>query len=292
MDASIKTAYACKDGALVHVANVERGLKCGCHCPSCRNPLIARKGIKKVHHFAHIAGSDCVGAAETVLHILAKEIIKDLSSISIPEYRYKRVKYLNNGINVHHEQLLAKGGEVPIDQVHVEQHHGTYKPDIEIFSRGKPLIVEIAVTHRVEKKKLRAIRQENVPAIEIRLNTEHALYDRDKLAAFIGVDTKGKHWLYHPNEKQATTEFFHKYRSAQQPRRDGSSAVLSTRGVARPATPPSRKQTNSMIKADWQPYDALVEEFKRRCGYYPSLEEAGRRWPWLFKPSKQPKSTP
>lgn len=112
MDASIKTAYACKNGQLVHVSTVERGLKCGCYCPNCRNPVIARKGIKRAYHFAHTRGTECMGAAETVLHLLAKEIVEELSSISIPEYRYKREKSLHSGIRIQHEQLLAKGGEV------------------------------------------------------------------------------------------------------------------------------------------------------------------------------------
>ena len=36
--------YAIKDGVATSIENVESGLKCGCICPSCGEPLVARKG--------------------------------------------------------------------------------------------------------------------------------------------------------------------------------------------------------------------------------------------------------
>jgi len=41
------------DKAIVDVYEVKRGRECGCICPSCRTPLIARQGEEKVWHFAH-----------------------------------------------------------------------------------------------------------------------------------------------------------------------------------------------------------------------------------------------
>lgn len=64
------------DGKLVHVDSVANGSACGCVCPSCKQPLIARNGgTKLVHHFAHRAGS-CRWAAETAVMLLAHGIIQ------------------------------------------------------------------------------------------------------------------------------------------------------------------------------------------------------------------------
>lgn len=41
------------DGAIIDVYAVQRGRGCGCICPSCQTPLIARQGEEKVWHFAH-----------------------------------------------------------------------------------------------------------------------------------------------------------------------------------------------------------------------------------------------
>lgn len=42
------------------------GLACKCFCPHCKSELVAKNGgSRKVHHFAHANGSDCVGAIES-----------------------------------------------------------------------------------------------------------------------------------------------------------------------------------------------------------------------------------
>ncbi len=65
------------DGKLVHVDEVENGDNCGCLCPACNEPLVAKnKGKIKMHHFAHKSGTECNFAYESMLHLLAKEKIR------------------------------------------------------------------------------------------------------------------------------------------------------------------------------------------------------------------------
>jgi len=64
------------DGKIVHIDSVANGSGCGCICPSCKQPLVARNGgTKLIHHFAHRAGS-CKWAAETAVMLLAHGIIQ------------------------------------------------------------------------------------------------------------------------------------------------------------------------------------------------------------------------
>lgn len=59
---------------LVYVDSVPNGNNCGCFCPKCGEALCARNGgNKRMHHFSHISGSDCPGAYERMLHLLAKD---------------------------------------------------------------------------------------------------------------------------------------------------------------------------------------------------------------------------
>ena len=44
-----KLIYALKDGEITSIADVESGLKCGCVCPACGEPLVAKKGSKVMH---------------------------------------------------------------------------------------------------------------------------------------------------------------------------------------------------------------------------------------------------
>lgn len=67
--------YGLKDNILVHIDNVENGLNCDCSCPNCGEPLVAHNnaGNRKAKHFQHHSLKDCVGAYETVIHLLAKD---------------------------------------------------------------------------------------------------------------------------------------------------------------------------------------------------------------------------
>jgi len=65
-------------GKPVHVDKVPTGNKCGCFCPACKEPLMAKnQGSIRVHHFAHQSGTDCAYAFESMLHCLAKEKIRN-----------------------------------------------------------------------------------------------------------------------------------------------------------------------------------------------------------------------
>lgn len=86
--AELKLTYG-KDsnGRLVHVDDVLSGLACDCTCPGCGASLIARKGEKNQHHFAHANGADCSSARMTALHMLAQQIIQDERKIRTPWFK-------------------------------------------------------------------------------------------------------------------------------------------------------------------------------------------------------------
>ena len=67
--------YALSNGKLVSVEDVPAGLKCDCFCPACGEQLVAKKGQKMTHHFAHKAGTNCAFGYQTSLHLLAKDIL-------------------------------------------------------------------------------------------------------------------------------------------------------------------------------------------------------------------------
>ena len=67
--------YATRDGSIVSIDDVKSGLKCGCTCPACGELLIAKKGQKMMHHFAHHSGHTCEYGYESSLHLAAKDIL-------------------------------------------------------------------------------------------------------------------------------------------------------------------------------------------------------------------------
>lgn len=269
--------YGHKNGKLVHISSVESGLKCECTCPSCCRTLVAKKGKIKVHHFAHISSAECVTAAETVLHILSKEILSELSLITIPNYVYNRKKLVRGQENIVYQQLLYEGGTIPIEAVFVEQNRGGYTPDIEIIANGNKLVIEVAVTHRVDERKLRLFRKANIPAIEIRLSKEHAYLSREDLRHLIETDITIKHWLYHPMEREAIAAFFRKYRSIKKPYYKRAPILINDISASTGA-----KKKN----IDPKRFEEIGNKFFLENKRWPTVAELKLRWPELYGSGK------
>ena len=172
-DASDKQIpFGLRDGRLVHVDEVERGLKCGCVCPDCEAPLIARHGAKNIHHFAHANGASCEGAYETSLHLAAKEVLEEEKHIVLPAVT---AKLQNNRAPVEFAPAL----DHPIDSIELEKKLGTTIPDATAIVAGNKLAIEIKVTHGVDDEKLSRIRQERVSTLEIDLSDLPRDLDKD-----------------------------------------------------------------------------------------------------------------
>lgn len=152
----IKLPFGIKDGQLVDIVDVDSGLTCDCKCPSCGHPLVAKKGEKNQHHFAHHNKPDCYGAVETALHIKGKEIIAKHKRIVLPP------------VFLAGRQLFDQT-EVTFDKVELEKRTGHIVPDIVGYINGRPLLIEIAVTHFIDRQKAYKIQQLGLSAIEIDL---------------------------------------------------------------------------------------------------------------------------
>ena len=114
MSEIVTWAWSEEKQKMVHIDDVDvhNGLNCRCICTKCKKPLVARQGGKNAHSFAHQSEDGmCVGAGESSIHYLAKQIISeefyqnsketalnyylrfvekdaDNSVFQIPEYKY------------------------------------------------------------------------------------------------------------------------------------------------------------------------------------------------------------
>lgn len=76
-------------GRIVHVDDVPNGAACGCVCPNCREPLIARHGTEYEHGFAHQSESRKANLEicyMVTLYKLAEQIIQTEKRIHAPSY--------------------------------------------------------------------------------------------------------------------------------------------------------------------------------------------------------------
>nr|WP_157033879.1 competence protein CoiA family protein [Belnapia moabensis] len=149
------------DGRLVRATEVPAGLECGCSCPACGAPLVARRGEMRVAHFAHATDRTCASAQETMLHKLAKQLIADGAPLMLPEVVAEyggRRRLVRPAVTIRPEGAALEPG---LDGL---------RPDILITVTGRPLLVEVAVTHFCGPEKLALIQERRLAAVEIDLS--------------------------------------------------------------------------------------------------------------------------
>jgi len=173
MSPSIKTPYAEKHGSLVHVSSVSRGLSCDCICPVCRDPLIARKGQVMAHHFAHSGNRDC--NPETVLHDVAKRLLKDRTDIAIASGLKIKFTWPCRLCGDTHQGDIVRVAA----SAHLEQSVGSCRPDITLRDKDEVprVFVEVVVTHEPEQNVRTYARANRISIVEFHIQTWDALIE-------------------------------------------------------------------------------------------------------------------
>ncbi|RMA82709.1 hypothetical protein [Umboniibacter marinipuniceus] len=191
-----------KDGVLVHVNNVENGASCGCICPNCGRPLVAKnRGKKKRQHFAHAVGFECSDYdTMTYLHQYAQDLILAKGSVMLPSYEQRPELSLLDGGRIYGDTVARKAQRHQFDSVKLEVSWSQYRIDCVGTTETRDLFIEITVTHENESEKLGAFKREDVPAIEVDLSQLHnsdRLYDDEAINAAVFNPENGQ-WLNHP----------------------------------------------------------------------------------------------
>lgn len=182
-----------KDGDLVHIDSVPNGNKCACFCPHCKSELCAKNGglgEKKVHHFAHISGTDCVGAIESALHKMAKDVMKETLSIQLPDR-----------LDGSRAELLK------LDRIEVEFYDKDthLRPDCIGFYEDKVIWIEFKRTHAVDTKKKGKIISAKIDCVEIDL--KDCILDPEAIRNFIMYESHNRIWIRNTELKTRTTKY-------------------------------------------------------------------------------------
>ena len=176
-----KLHYALRDGQLISIDSVDRGLQCNCVCPSCGSMLIARKGDIREHHFAHYGNTDCAGGVETALHLLAKDLLCKTKTIFVPGIDHESEGSVKTYLSAEPEC----------------RDYSSFIPDVVLKNETEVLGIEILVTHAVDEDKGEKIRSAQLPTLEIDLFDQLDHYNEETVLAAILSGEKTK-WIYHP----------------------------------------------------------------------------------------------
>lgn len=92
--------------------------------------------------------------------------------------------------------IISGEQQVPVDSVGLEKRFGAVVPDVVIYSGGKPIFVEIFVTHRIDTEKLDKLKALGIPTIEVDLSGMDSPATLEELSDILLYGSKYKYWAY------------------------------------------------------------------------------------------------
>jgi competence protein CoiA-like protein len=134
-------------------------------CLGCGEPVVAKLGAQRTHHFAHRPGSTCpLTRPETALHLDAKERLLALAADAFAGRRAVRLAARCPRCRREAGLDLA----LAADAATAEGGAGSLRCDVLLTLRGAPaLALEVKVTHAVDAAKEAALAALGLRALEI-----------------------------------------------------------------------------------------------------------------------------
>ncbi len=168
-------------GEWKYVRDVPNGIDCGCICPVCNEPLIAKHCLNegKMPHFAHVSGVECHGAQMSALHQRAQEIILEKKAVMAPEDRAMKATMMFF-VDVCKEDSKTWEG---------------IRPDIVgETADGKKWAIEIFYTNEVNDEKRDKILKNGVACFEINIKNQSF----EQLEDFLLNSCDDRYWINNP----------------------------------------------------------------------------------------------
>lgn len=132
-------------GETKHITEVVSGAKCGCICASCKEPLEARKGFQRRHHFAHAANYECMYSNEVAIYKRVSEILDRDKYLGVPAV------FLEFG-NWIESTLLRDPQLLKLDDVQYHCEPLQYPPELVVSVAGNKLRILIEFDDRYYSK--------------------------------------------------------------------------------------------------------------------------------------------
>ncbi|BBH12957.1 competence protein CoiA family protein [Chromobacterium haemolyticum] len=192
--------FGLKQGRIVDISEVERGLACECVCTACGGPLIARKGEVNVHHFAHHGVPPCSEALANSISSAVDQLLREGLPFSVP---------------IHDSLAFGKSQRTPVKRfipdniIRSPALPSSMLADFLLHKKHAQLAIVLEFRRRLKQGMRDAFRIAKQPAIAINLVGLLKAYQRgeekitlDCLRKIVITGTSDKSWLYHRRDAE------------------------------------------------------------------------------------------
>lgn len=187
--------FGMRDGRPVFVSDVALGLDCGCTCPECGEPLIARNrdfpGRRRARHFQHARASSCPGGIETAIHLMAKEVLATSDAVLLP-------RWASGDVVIEPESLAIVSARLEVPLI-----DGAARPDVLLRGMAAEiefdvLCVEVRVHHAVDAPKRDLLATNGLDTMELDLSglTYDAVADPVAFRYEVLENPANRHWVH------------------------------------------------------------------------------------------------
>lgn len=203
------------DGRIVDVDEVQQGLACGCICPSCQSPLIARKGDVKAWHFAHVSRadegethSDCDFSWAVSVRLMMRQLLREGLTLDLPELHDTVEIPSFRGPAAQHRYEVVPPQSFPLPPCDVDVRLGETLVDVLATVKGGAFAIYITHPGRIVPDALRTPPAPCAGVVAINLmelafeedpRTKSQSY-RQALQDFLISNTVAKGWVFHPQQ--------------------------------------------------------------------------------------------
>ena len=224
----LRNPFAIRDGKIILIEDIsqdEKGLKCNCICPACKEPFEARLGKIRCHHFAH-SGKGCEEQNAYImgLYMLLSEYLSDGNLFHIPAvivgfelsaYFYyteenieEKTRLLSYSVDETHEIEVYDKRNIRFETVTIEcDTKGIARAIIAEVRNSKLAIVirppdTVCKYNEVRRYKDYATLEINFSGLEekIQRSTKAELYK------YISASEDISKWIYNPKKSNAYQE--------------------------------------------------------------------------------------
>ena len=197
-----------RDGLLVDIYDVPKGIKCQCICPSCKTPLVARHGTINQWHFAHASRTvhkttqqKCDYSFFVSVRLMSRQVFDiDTMNIDLPEY----VINLRDRGNIKECSITPKR-TVTLSNITIEKSINGIPVDVVAHISGYPFAIYFIHKGRTLPNELNC-QDINMGVITIDLTETRWLFKSRKqsylplLREYLERNLSHKQWIFHPRE--------------------------------------------------------------------------------------------